>query len=235
VRFRIDDLPPEFSQMGYGLVRLSIPLDAHKSETRSATKELVKLGWNVYSPSHPAPKDAKQPYVQEVSNGERENYVLVNGQGFAPTIAISNRSVSVTSDAGPSAFNQPSAETPKTGEEKPAAYYIRLDGPRLAASVETIARSTFEGWEKDEGSQKFLANHPNAAAWIELDRKLSGLLGGFSLSLTPTEKGCGDILLSWKPGTMKVPAATNVGTGTNAVPAPPPPGADDAPAPAPPD
>jgi hypothetical protein len=235
VRFRVDDLPPEYNQIGYGLLRMAVPLDARKPETRLAAKHLVGIGWTVYDREKPAPKDARQPYVQEITSGELDRYIVVNGQGWAPTIAISNHSMSVVSDAGPYALLETdAAHSVEAHQEKAQNYFIRLDGRRLAASAETFARSWYESEEKDIGSQKFLKDHPHSAAWINLDRKLTGLLGDFSISLTPSGKGNGTIDLIWKPGTTKVEGAKLPQSGgtTNSVPAPPP--GDDAPAPAPP-
>ena len=208
LQFSIQDPPRDYSY-NYGVLRASIPLKGGAG-MRDAAAELVRQRWN-YLFDGAAPKNIKPPYVRRMKREKNVRFVLVTGQITAPAWTISDHELTLVSDEGPYALMDTAVagtqETPipdRMGSVTPSAYYLRMNGPRLAPTVETLATIIFESIEDDLGSKEFLARHPDAPLQINLAKKFSQLLGMFSLEIKPTADGqTASLEMAWTPGTLK--------------------------------
>ena len=227
IAFRMEEAPADLSATGYGLLRIAVPFDGTHDGARIALGKLLHGQWDVYDGA--PDKDARMPYLRHFDSDAEDRYVLVTGEISAPTLTASDRSVSLTSDAGLFALmgNNPStAKAPPAGAS-PQAYFLRIDGRRFAPNVETFATQDFNDTEKKIGTQAFLAKYPNHDAQIARAKKLSGLLGDFYLELKPTGNGHSALTITWTPGTLNVSSAkreTGETQNPGVTPPPPPPG-----------
>ena len=232
VRFRMDESPADLSATGYGLLRIATPFDGERERARMAIGELLRGQWDVFE-DHPR-TDAKMPYLRLFRGSFADRFVLATGEISAPTLIASNRSFSITSDAGSFALlNGAPVKAPPAVKpaDSPRSYFVRIDGPRLAPNVETFTTQTYSDLEKKIGSKEFLAKYANHDTYVAVARKATGLLGDFFLEITPTQSGSGDaaITLTWKPGTIKVESGKrdagkpNVDGAPDAMAPPPPP------------
>ena len=238
LHFRMDDPPPDLSPTGYGLLRAAMSFNGTNETARDAMRDLTHSGWDMFVD---APgKGAHTPYVRFFPAGDHDCYVLATGEIFAPSWRVAPTSLSLTSDAGSFALMRNGPQIlppPSILPPAPTTYFLKLDGRRIAPSVETFQSNRYSDLEKDLGSQAFLAKYPDAELHSTLTRKLCGLLGKLSLEITPLGSGKGLLKLDWKPGSVNVPSVKREPSTHGDSPkenAPPPPAPDDAPAPPPP-
>ena len=252
VRFRMDESPADLSATGYGLLRIATPFDGERERSRMAIGELLRGQWDVFE-DHPR-ADAKMPYLRLFRGAYADRFVLATGEISAPTLIASNRSFSITSDAGSFALlNGGTVKAPPVVKQadSPRSYFVRIDGSRLAPNVETFTTQTYSDLEKKIGSKEFLAKYANHDTYVAVARKYehSAIFfhgpGGWktaepvrkTLEIKPSGNGDAAITLTWKPGTIKVksgkrdaginPKATVEGPPDGMPPPPPPP--DDVP------
>ncbi len=245
VHFRMDDPPPDLSPTGYGLLRLAAKFDGANETARHAAGELTHSFWDMFDG---APyRGVHTPYIRRFAASDHDCYVLATGEIFAPTWCVAPKSFSATSDAGSFALmrNGPQILPPPPAASfppPPTAYFLKLDGRRIAPSIETYNSNHDSDLEKDLGSQAFLAKYPDAELHSAIARKLCGLLGNLFVEITPTSGGKGILKVDWKPGSVNVPsvkhdpaAPPHIGTLPDTTAPPPPPPEDAAPPPPPPD
>jgi hypothetical protein len=223
LRFSIEDDP--LDPGGYGLVVARLPFDGTGSDARAALAELVRARWSGDMFDGPPPQNTKPPYVKRVPGDAFDRYLLNTGQLTVPAWTASRRTFTFLSNVGPQALRNPSLvpapQEPERGAVPPNCYYLRLDGPRLAPTVERLATLQFDNLEEDMGSKEFLAQYPDAAVHIRLFRKLASLAGQLRLELRPDADGkTATIAGRWTPGPLTAPAP---GAEENVPPPPPPP------------
>jgi len=209
----IQDPTDDLNPAGYGLIRASLPFHGENIKARNAAGEIVRERWD-YLFDGAAPKTIKPPYIRRVRKEESDRYILVTGQITAPSWTVTQHEVELTSDAGPFALmeQEEAAAVPsrwkKANFAEAAPYYLRLDGPRMARTVEAIASWYFGALEDEIGAHEFLDRHPNVELEMQVIKKLTRLLGTFSLELTPNADGKpAAVTAAWKPGSMAEPVA----------------------------
>jgi len=217
VTIQSDSLDPE----GYGLIRAELPFDASNAEARGAAVELARQRWDGYLFEGPVPSNVKPPYIKRLLGDPGDLYLLNTGQITVPAWLISKQALLFTSNVGPYALRDPSAlwrmlrAEPDTAP--PKAWFLHVDGPRLAPTVERLATLHFDNLEEEIGSREFLAQYPDAAIRVRLAAKISCLLGMVKLDVTPEPGGNGAAIgLLWTPGMLKTQPEESV-------PPPPPP------------
>jgi len=217
----IQDPTDDLNPAGYGLIRASLPFDGTNRKARNAVGEIVRERWE-YLFDGAASKSIKPPYVRRIRSDNADRYVLVTGQITAPSWTVAPEQIAITSDAGPFALMEhEAAALPANPWQRGASrpYYIRLDGPRLARTAEAIASWWYGALEDEIGAHEFLDRHPNAQLEIQLIKKLTRLLGKFSIELQPDASGKSATLKgSWQPEKMAEPVAAE----EDAAPPPPP-------------
>jgi hypothetical protein len=223
LRFSIEDDP--LDPGGYGLVVASLPFDGTGAGARAALAELVRARWNGDMFEGPPPQNTKPPYVKRVPGDAFDRYLLNTGQLTVPAWTVASRIFTFLSNVGPQALRNPSLvpvpQEPERGAVPPNCYYLRVDGPRLAPTVERLATLQFDNLEDDMGSKEFLAQYPDAPVHIRLFRKLTSLAGQLRLELRPNaDSKAAAIAGRWTPGTLTAPAP---GAEENVPPPPPPP------------
>ncbi len=225
LQFSLEPAPPDVTASVFGLLRVNIPFNGAHPGARYASAELARERWDFLFDGKPT---EKPPYVLRVRKEGREGFVLALSQ-ITPAWVISNTTLAVLSDGGPFARIEPPrifalVDAPRASTLAPqAGYYLRLDGPRLAPSVEAWATLLFDGMEENMGAKEFMERFPDAPRLVKLSRKLAGLIGKFHFEMAPLAAGGSATLrLSWLPGSLSATEEKKKDDDS----APPPPPAD---------
>lgn len=216
----VEDPPDDINTVAYGVIKACIPFDGKNERARRAAGELAREKWEDLLDG-PAPKSVKPPFVRRVKGEKFERYVLMTGQINAPAWTLAENLFCFVSDAGPFAVRDASGEPPEPPwNAAPApAYFVRLDGPRSARTAEAMADVWFAAKEDALGAHEFLEQYPNAELSIKFVKKLTRLLGTFSLEIKPdAQRHSAVIAAAWTPGTLAAPDEKQ----NEDVPAPPP-------------
>lgn len=190
-----------------GTIKMWLPCDAKNPETLFAAADLARARWD-YLFDNTDKITVKPPYVKrfrsesELADTPGDRYVLATGKINAPAWSAGPKGLRITTDAGIFALRDGPKEAdfiapPKTLD----SYRMRLDGPRLASTVESLATVYYDDVEDDIGSQKFLALHPDRELNIRLARKWASLMGKLALEIVPDSTGA-ELKLNWKPDCM---------------------------------
>jgi len=197
--------PDPLDLAGYALLRGSIAFEGGRTKARDAAAELIRQRWDGALFEGPAPPNEKPPYVKQVRDEQYDKYLLNMGHLLVPAWILSRHVLFFTSNAGPGAFRNPAAlqEPPATWPGGTAApgYHLRLNGPRLAPTVERITTLVFDELEEGMQSGEFLARYPDAALNIRLAARIACLLGHLNFAVRPETGGdSATVELEWTPG-----------------------------------
>ena len=211
--------PDPLDVAGYALLRANVPLDGAKAEVRDAAAELIRQRWDGYVFDGPVPPHEKPPYVKLAHDELCDKYVLNTGQLMAPGWIVSRHGLYFTSNAGlnvvrdPSSLREPQARgaaslpAPPGGAPAPC-FFLRLDGPRLAPTIERLMTLHFDELEEKMQSGEFLERYPDAALHIRLAVKIACLIGGVKAEVRPeTGQDGATVELEWTPSILPAPTA----------------------------
>ena len=205
-----------------GTIKAWLPSFIQSPETYFALADLARARWD-YVFDHTDPITVKTQFVKRFraenpsTDPRGDRFVLATGKINAPAWSIGSRGLRITTDAGPFALLRGPDETEFIAP--PAAlnaYRARLDGARLAPTVESLVTLYYDELEAELGSQKFLAQNPDRKLNIRLANKASCLLGRIALEIVPDTTGA-DINANWKLGSIASAAPKTAG---NAIPSP---------------
>ena len=204
-----------------GIIKAWLPCDIKNPETYFAAADLARARFDYVfdSMDHVTVKSQfVKRFRSELETGDKvgDRFVLATGKINAPAWSLGPKGFRITTDAGALALLNGPQESdfiapPKTLD----AYRVRLDGPRMAATVESLVTLYYDETEVDLGSQKFLALHPDRKLHIRVANKLANVLGKLALEIVPDATGA-EMNLKWVPGFMpatqaasKAPSDTN--------------------------
>ncbi len=193
-----------------GTARTWIPLDARSPGTLLAAEELVRARWiNLLDKGdklvNPNVQFVKRFRVDGDAGGAEDRYVLGTGKINSPSWSVGPKGLRITSDAGGLALINGPMESDFLAPPKALdRYRVRLDGPALVPTVESVMTLIYDDLEEEIGSQKFLTQH-NGRIDRKRNTRLAGkgarLIGKFNLELAPDATGA-EVTLDWKPGTL---------------------------------
>ena len=200
---------------GLGRVKLWMPFRATK-ETVQALTALTRARW-IYLIERGESLEPKPLNYVTHSHGDNGESFVLSDKINAPAWNIGPNGFRLVSDAGYEAVRDGPHEAdfpapPKTLD----AYRLRLDGPRMASTVESYVVYEYDERQEELGPQKFLDQCPHRDRDVRLARKWSSLIGRFELEVAPDEAGA-DVKLNWKPASLNAtvtrdaapPAKTN--------------------------
>lgn len=208
LQIAVEDAPAEIDTAGYGLFGLRIPFKGQQLARASfAAAMRAHYGEAVELPNERA---THIPYIRIQRDRSRDRYVEATGQIHAPLWDVSEDRIDLVSDAGPLALMKPEGTArpevhySEPFASRPAFWYVRLNGVKLAPNVEKIATAEFDGMQEDLGAEAFLQEYADAPNRIKLYGKCARALGELSIELHPQKAG-GDLHIKamWKPGTLK--------------------------------
>lgn len=205
--------PDPLDVAGYARLDGSLLFEGAKTEARDAAAELIRQRWDGAVFEGPPPPNEKPPYVKHARDERGDRYLLNTGRLLVPAWVLSQRRLFFTSNAGFAALRNPALlrEPPALeqdavpGGDAPASaapgYYLRLDGPSLAPTVERVTTLLYDELEEDMKSSDFLARYPDAALNVRLAAKIACLLGRLSIAVRPEPgKDSAAVELAWTPG-----------------------------------
>lgn len=206
-----------------GTIKMWLPCDAKNPETLFAAADLARARWD-YLFDNADKITVKAPYVKrfrsenELTDTQGDRFVLATGKINAPAWSVGPKGLRITTDAGIFAVRDGPKEADFITPPKALdSYHMRLDGPRLASTVESLATVYYDDVEDDIGSQKFLALHPDRELNIRLARKWASLMGKLALEIVPDSTGA-ELKLNWKPGSMSASANLPTAKESNGTP-----------------
>ncbi|HYF51272.1 MAG TPA: hypothetical protein VEJ63_17795 [Planctomycetota bacterium] len=212
--FSIQQAPLDRSASGYDLLFATIPFKSDDSIARNAAAELVRARWDFLFDGPATIKTT--PYVRRVREAESETFILATGKITSPTWHIGGGELLLTSDSGPKAIVDPAgvAASLKSASRdaaiRPDRYFVNINGPKLAATVQQIYTAELDSQEEDIGAAEFLKRVPDAERRIRLAGKLTRLLGDFRAELVPGAKDePSELRIDWKPGALTAPEETD--------------------------
>ncbi|MFH0938394.1 MAG: hypothetical protein V1899_03825 [Planctomycetota bacterium] len=195
------ETPEELSASRYGQINATIAFDGARQGAREAAKNLSLL-WN-----YCYDKSDKQK-TQFVTREAFDGYVLgwkISMLGWI----FSNQKFFFTTDAGLLARTSPDRavetlyQNSRRASNASSCYFLRLDGPHMAPTVEMLMERHYGNIEDDMGSQQFFEHYADAPLRIRVAKKISKLVGQLALEVKPTSVTAADISISWTPGALK--------------------------------
>jgi len=194
IHFSINSPPRESDTMGYALVNGTIPFDGSKIRARGLLRDFARTFPEI------------RP--QRARGGDR--FVFESSSIFRPAITVTERELLITSNAGPAIFRDALPETAPVVSAKtppPSSYFIRFDGERLSPTAEKGMVVHLDELEEKIGTREFMAQYPEPEVYVRLARKLTRLLGKFSLKIQPLENADARINIEWTPASIVAPDA----------------------------
>ena len=174
-----------------GTIKAWLPCDVKNPETFFAAADLARARWDYVFDSNDR-VTVKSQFVKrfraetEDANSQGDRYVLATGKINAPAWSISSKGFRITTDAGAFALIRGPQESDFiTPPAELDAYRIRLDGPRMASTVESLVTLYYDDLEYDIGAQKFLLLHGDNKLIIRLSNKWSKSDGKISRRSRP--------------------------------------------------
>ncbi|HLX59766.1 MAG TPA: hypothetical protein VKX17_00660, partial [Planctomycetota bacterium] len=185
---------------GLGKVKLWMPFRATAGTVQALTA-LARARW-VWVIEQGETLDPKPlNYVTHFHSDDGESFVL-SDKINAPAWNVGPKGFRLVSDAGFEAVRDGPRES--SFSAPPAslnAYRLRLDGPRMASTVESYVVYDYDERMEDLGPQKFVDQCPHRDRDVRLARKWSSLIGRFELEIAPDTTGA-DVRLNWKPASL---------------------------------
>ena len=187
-----------------GTIKAWLPCDVKNAETYFAAADLARARWDYVFDSNDR-VTVKSQFVKrfraetEDAASQGDRFVLATGKINAPAWSVSSKGFRITTDAGAFALIRGPQESDFIAPPPELdAYRIRLDGPRMASTVESMVTLYYDDLEFDIGSQKFLQLHGDSKLIIRLASKWSNLLGKLAVEVVPDAAGAA-LNLDWKP------------------------------------